>query len=227
VTRPASPAGIPSVRAPGVLGPSLDPGVLGGFLAPFAGRLRGDLHHGAGDRGPQAARGQLAGPVQHQGLGGAGLLGVEGAGGVGDDPGLADPQGAVGERGLGAGQLDFQVPGQVQQPGGAAAGFGQRQGQLVPGELIPGRRHLRLALERAARVRAAADQLGDGGVLAGGHVSLGPVPGADRPDQLIVAGAGVPVAGPGRVGGEPGQLTGLAARCRSTSPRVIDHHLSD
>ncbi len=104
-------------------------------LAPLPRLLRGDLHHRAGDRGAQPARGQPGGPVQHLLLGGAGLGVVEQGGGAGDDLGLVPGDGPVAQRRGGAGQLHRQVPGQVEQVPGRRAGLGQHVRHLIGGEL--------------------------------------------------------------------------------------------
>ena len=78
-------------------------------------------------------------------------------------------------------------------------------------------------------------------MLAGRHRRLGPVPGADDPQQLIIGGAGVPVIVPGGVlqergqggaagrdveglaGGEPGRPARILPReslCRAGHPRA-------
>jgi hypothetical protein len=48
---------------------------------------------------------------------------------------------------------------QFQHPGRGLPRLGQRVAQLGHGELMPGRRHLRRALQLAPVLRAAADQL--------------------------------------------------------------------
>ena len=92
----------------GVLGPPLHPGIGRRFLPPLPGLLRGDIHHGAGDRGAQPARGQTARPVQHHGLGPPGLARVEQRGGGADDLRLVQPDDPVPQRRPGAGQLGLQ-----------------------------------------------------------------------------------------------------------------------
>jgi hypothetical protein len=68
------------------------------------------------------------------------------------------------------------------------------------GELIEALGHLGRTLRRAPFRGAAADQLGDRGVLAAAGIGLDPVPRGDRPGQLIVAGARVPVVVTGPLG---------------------------
>jgi len=190
---------------PGVLGPPLHPGVPGGLLAAFARLVRCDLHHRAGDRGPQPARGQPPRAVEHQRLGGAGFSRVQHRGGPGDDLHLGLAQGPVPERRPGPGQLHLQVMSQVQQALGGPAGLRQHRGQLGHGELVPPGRHLSRARRATARPGTPADQLRDRRVLAGAGVRLDAVPGADHPGDFIVGGAVVPVILAGGPGGEPGQ----------------------
>ena len=145
----------------GVLGPPLHPGVPGRRLPPLPRLVRGDLHHRAGDRGPQPARRQTARPAQHQRLGGAGLGGVQERGGVHDDLGLVPGDRPVPQRRPGAGQPGFEGLGAGEQPIGVAAGLPQRPGQLGGGELIPRRRHPRRAFRVAARLGMPPDPLAE------------------------------------------------------------------
>ena len=78
-----------------------------------------------------------------------------------------------------------QVPRHGQQPVRRGPGLAQRQGQLVPGELVhhgghPPRRRLEPVLG------VPPEHLRDRDQLAGGHVRLGPVEGAHQPDQLMI-----------------------------------------
>ena len=120
---------------PGVLGPPLHPREPRRGLPPLPRLVRGGLHHRAGDRGAQAARGQPPGPVQHPGLGGAGLGRVEQAGGGGDDPGLAQAHGAVAQRRPVPGRWVSRCPAVPSQLIGAEPGLPQRARHLIRGEL--------------------------------------------------------------------------------------------
>ena len=146
------------------------------------------------------------GPAQHHGLGLPGLGRVEQRGGAGDDPGLVQPDDPVPQRRPGAGQPALQRGGDGEQVLGAAAVLGQRVGELLGGELLARGRHPRRSFWRAARLGTAADQLGGRGELAGGHVGFQPVPRAQHPDQLIIAGAVVGVVRAGRRIGEQRQV---------------------
>ena len=78
-----------------------------------------------------------------------------------------------------------QVPRHGQQPVRRGPGLAQREGQLVPGELVHHGGHLpRRRLEPVLGV--PAEHLRDRHQLAGGHVRLGPVEGAHQPDQLMI-----------------------------------------
>ena len=109
------------------------------------------------------------------------------------------------ERLLSAGQLYFQGLGQVQHRVRRVARLGQRPADLIPGELLPALRHPRLALQRAAGRRAAADELRHRGMLEETRGRLGPVQGADQPDNLIIGGATEPLLVVGDPLGEPQQ----------------------
>jgi hypothetical protein len=135
---------------------------------------------------------------------------------------------------------------QVQRRVRGVAGLGQRPADLIAGELIPGFRHPRRALQLALRPRAAADQLGDRGELEGAGGGFGAVQRADHADQLIVGGAGEPALlgdplgepvqrrpahgdvealagaeparGAGRLAGDPGRRAGLAGAAAAPEP---------
>ena len=188
-----------------VLTPALDPGVAGRFLSPLAGFIRGDLHDGVGDRGPQPARAQPPGPAQDEGFGRPGFGGVQHHGRPGDDLDLGLAQHPGPERLLSAGQPYLQGVGQVQHRLRRVAGLGQRPADLIPGELPPALRHPRLALQRAAGRRAAADELRHRGMLEEARGRLSPVQGADQPDNLIIGGATEPLLVVGDPLGEPQQ----------------------
>ena len=119
----------------GVLGPPLHPGEPRRGLPALPRLVRGDFDHRAGDRGAQPGRGQPGGPVQHLGLGGAGLVLIEQRGGRGDDLGLVPASVPSSSAACGAGQPGVQVgPGPIRlvRPG---PGLPQRVGDLVRGEL--------------------------------------------------------------------------------------------
>jgi hypothetical protein len=187
----------------GVLGPPLHPGELRRGLPSFPRLLWGGLHHRAGDRGTQPARGQPGRPVQDHGLGGTGLGLIEQAGGSGDELGLAQADGAVAQRGPGAGQAGVQVAGRAHQLIRAETGLPQRVCHLIRGEL------------RVFGLGIPPGQLGDGGELTGGGVGLDPVPRAHNADQLGLGHAGEPVLFRGGVGSH-GQL-------RAAGQHVEDH----
>jgi hypothetical protein len=149
----------------GELGPPPHLGALGRLFPALSCLIRGDLHHGADDRGSQRARGQPARPVQHHRLGGPGLRRVQELGSVGDDLRLVPGDHPFTEQGHGPGQLDRQVVREVQQAVHRVPGLPQGRRQLGPGELVPRLRHARRALRRAAGRGAPPDQLGDRGVL--------------------------------------------------------------
>ena len=91
-----------------------------------------------------------------------------------------------GQRVQGRVQPGGQVPRHGQQPVRRGPGLAQRQGQLVPGELVHHRGHLpRLRLEPVLGV--TPEHLRDGHQLAGRGVRLEPVPGAHQPDQLMIS----------------------------------------
>ena len=188
---------------PGILGPPLHPREPRRGLPPLPRLVRGGLHHRAGDRGAQAARGQPPGPVQHPGLGGAGLVRVHQGGGVRDDPGLAQAHDAIGQRRGRAGQMGVQVTRGTQQLTGAEPGLPQRARHLIRGEL------------RILGLGVTPVQLGDRGQLARGGVGLDPVPRAHQADQLGLGDPGEPVVFRGGVGGD--------RQLRAAGQHVEDH----
>jgi len=123
------------------------------------------------------ARAQPPRPAQHQGLGGAGLGGVQQLGGPGNDLRLVPAQAPRPERFSRPGQLDLQVVGQVEHRVGDMAGLGQGPLHLVPGELVPGLRHPRWPLRLAAGGGPSADELGRHGMLQVTGARLDPVQG--------------------------------------------------
>ena len=172
-------------RVARVLGPPLHPGEPRRGLPPLPRRARGDLDHRPGDGRAQPARGQPPGPVQHLGLGRPGFRGLQDRGGPDDDLGLGPADGPAGQRVQRAGQPGAQVPRRGQQRVGLVPGLAQRQGQLIPGELVHHARHLpRPRLEPVLGV--TPEHLRDRDQLAGRRVRLDPVPRARQPDQLLI-----------------------------------------
>ena len=189
----------------GVLGPAFHPGVAGRVLTPLAGLVRGNrmTARAIAARSPPG----LSRPARPSTISSAARA----------SPGsrtwvaramtstLAWRSSPGPERFPGTGQLHFQGVGQVQHRVRLAADLGQRPPQLIGGELPPGPRHPRRACQRLAGRRAAADQLGHRGVLEGARGRLGPVQGADQPDDLIIGGPPEPPRIAGDPLGEPQQ----------------------
>ncbi len=206
------------------------------MLAAFPGVAGVHVHDGAADRGPQPGRGQRPGPAQHHRLSGPGFGRVQQRGGMGDEGGfiLADDPGP--EHGPGAGQVNLQLPGQVQHLLSITRRDAEHRAELRGGELIPSLGHLRRARHDGAGSGAAADQLGDRGVFTGTGIGLHAVLRADHADQFIVRRADVTVVVTGRVlqerpqrraagrdveglaGGEPGRRARMLTRVGLRGP---------
>ena len=182
----------------GVLGPPLHPREPGRRLTPLPGLAWRGLHHRPGHRGPQAAGGQPPGPVQDLGLHGLSFLAVEVMGEPDDQLGLAPGDDPAGQRVQRPAQPGGQVPRHRQQPVRGGPGLAQRQGQLIPGELVHHAGHLpRLRLEPVLGV--TPEHLRDGHELAGRRVRLDPIPRAHQPGQLLIGHPAERVARPAAV----------------------------
>ena len=184
----------------------LHPGILSRGLPALLRLLRGGLDDRAGDRGAQPAGGQPGRPVQHLSLGRSRLVLIEQRGGGGDDPGLAQAQDALAQRGPGPRQVGVQVTGRAHQLIAPGPGFAQGVGDLVRDEL------------RVVGLGVTPVQLGDHGELARGGVGLDPRGGRLDREQLIrrrVFYLRELVRGlcPGRGGGRrSGRMAGLGFR---------------
>ena len=169
----------------GILGPPLHPREPRRGLPPLPRLARRDLHHRPRQRGPQPAGGQPPGPARDLRLHLPGLVTVKVLGEPHDQLGLAPGDDPVPKRAQRHAEPGGQVPRHRQQPVRRGPGLAQRQGQLIPGELVHHLGHPpRPRLEPVLRV--PPEHLRDGRQLAGGHMRLGPVKGAHQPDQLMI-----------------------------------------
>ena len=147
----------------GVLGPPLDPGGPP-RLPPFLALCRRDLHHRPGQRGAQPGRGQPPGPARDLRLG----LRVSSSSRYWVSRTISSAFPRVTVPSVSAPSVQpagGQVPRHRQQPVRRGPGLAQRQGQLVPGELVRHPRHLPgLGLEPVLGV--TPEHLRDRGQLA-------------------------------------------------------------